>query len=140
MSKKNIYDLSTDELIDLLKSSDKPIPIENEVTEAAKFIYALNIRHGDAKISAQLIYFTYKQWKGWDKRPQPKPLFFRDFSRQFESIRTKEGISYLLDPKPFDLSREQYFLSRKDLREQRAKQKKKESPQSNKTSKSEETI
>jgi len=140
MSKKNIYDLSTEELIDLLKSADKPVQIENELTEAAKFIYALNIRHGDAKIPAQLIYFTYKQWKGWDKRPQPKPLFFRDFAKQFESVRTKEGISYLLDPKPFDLSREQYFLSRKDLRDQREKQKKKETSGSSQTPESKEVI
>lgn len=140
MSKKNIYDLSTEDLINLVNKNEKPVQVDNELTEAAKFAYELKIRHGDTKIPAQLIYFTYKQWKGWDKRPQPKPLFFRDFAKQFESIRTKEGISYLLEPKPFDLSREQYFLSRKDLRDQREKTKTEETSGPSKTPESEETI
>lgn len=122
--KAEIHELSIDDLMDLVNKSDKPIEVDKP-SEAAKFIYELNIRHGDEKIPAQLIYYTYKQWKGWDKRPQPKPYFFRDFSKYFETTRTKEGICYLLDPKPFDLSKETYFLVRKDIREHREKQKKK---------------
>lgn len=126
MSKKIIHDLSTEDLIKLASGATVD---ENElqITESAKFIYSLNIRHGDIKIPAQLIYYTYKQWKGWDKKPQPKPYFFRDFSKYFEQVRTKDGINYLLDPKPFDLSIETYFLMRKDLRDRRAKQKNKKS-------------
>lgn len=121
-SKKIVHELSIDELIRLAQQSPGPI-MADELTEASKFIYALNIRHGDERIPAQLIYYTYKQWKGWDKRPQPKPFFFRDFSKYFEQVRSKEGMNYLLDPKSFDLSKEAYWLSRKDQREHRAKQK-----------------
>lgn len=121
-TKKILHELSVEDLIRLAQGSTEPVVME-ELTEASKFIYALNIRHGDERIPAQLIYFTYKQWKGWDKKPQPKPFFFRDFTKYFEQVRTKDGISYLLDPKPFDLSKETYWMMRKDQREQRAKQK-----------------
>lgn len=124
MSKKIIHDLSVEDLINLAQKSQEPV-VMDELTEASKFIYELSIRHGDSKIPAQLIYYTYKQWKGWDKRPQPKPYFFRDFSKYFESVRSSDGINYLLDPKSFDLSKEAYWLTRKDAREQRAKNKKK---------------
>lgn len=129
-NKKVVHELSVEDLIKLAQGSKEPVVME-ELTEASKFIYALNIRHGDDRIPAQLIYYTYKQWKGWDKRPQPKPFFFRDFTKYFEQIRTKEGISYLLDPKPFDLSKETYWLMRKDQREQKAKKSKKGSTGSN---------
>lgn len=131
MSKKIVHELSVEELIKLAGGS-KPADHEvGEATEVAKFIYALNIRNGDDRISAQLIYYTYKQWKGWLNKYQPKPLFFRDFTKYFEQVRTKEGISYLLDPKPFDMSTETYWLMKKDQREQKAKKSKKGSTRSN---------
>lgn len=125
-NKKVVHELSIEDLIKLAQGSNEPV-VMDELTEASKFIYALNIRNGDIKIPAQLIYYTYKQWKGWDKRPQPKPFFFRDFTKYFEQVRTKDGISYLLDPKPFDLSEETYWLMKKDQRERQAKQKTKKS-------------
>lgn len=139
MSKKVIHELSVEDLIDLVNKNTKPVEIE-ELSEASKFIYALNLKHGDSKIPAQLIYFTYKQWKGWDKRPQPKPIFFKDFAKYFDSVRTTDGINYLLDSKPFDLSREQYFLSRKDLRDHREKQKTKKETGSSQTPESKKTV
>lgn len=125
MSKKIIYELSTEELIKLASKSIPKEKEETKVTEAASFIYALNLRHGDVRIPVQLIYYTYKQWKGWDNKPQPKPYFFRDFSKYFEQARTKDGMTYLLDPKPFDLSKETYFIVRKEIRDSRAKKTKK---------------
>ena len=123
--RKIVHDLSVEELIALAEGS-KPVEHKvEEATEAAKFIYALNIRHGDARIPAQLIYYTYKQWKGWSNKYQPKPFFFREFTKYFEQVRTKEGISYLLDPKPFDLSEETYWIMRKQQRDEKAKRSKK---------------
>ena len=127
MSKKVVHELSVEDLIKLASGATAKDHEVGEATEAAKFIYALNIRHGDERIPAQLIYYTYKQWKGWDNKYQPKPFFFRDFSKYFEQVRTKEGISYLLDPKPFDLSKDTYWLMRKDQRESKAKKSKKTS-------------
>lgn len=123
-SKKIVHELSIDELMKLATGSTEPIVMEG-LSEASKFIYALEIKHGVEKIPAQTIYYTYKQWKGWDKRPQPKPFFFRDFSKFFEQTRTSQGMCYLLNPKPFDLSQEAYWLARKDIREQKAKNRKK---------------
>jgi hypothetical protein len=122
--RKIVHELSVEDLIKLASGSKTGNHEVEEATEAARFIYALNIRHGDERIPAQLIYYTYKQWKGWNNKFQPKPFFFRDFTQYFEQVRTKDGISYLLDPKPFDLSKETYWMMRKDQREQKAKQKK----------------
>lgn len=121
MSKKVLHELSIEELINLANEAKTDEPKVQEATEAAKFIYALTIRHGDVRIPAQLIYYAYREWKGWSNKPQPKPFFFRDFTKYFESVRTKEGISYLLDPKPFDLSQETYFMVRKQIRDERSK-------------------
>lgn len=125
MSKKVVHELSVEDLIALAGGATAKDHEVGEASEAAKFIYANNVRNGDIKISAQLIYFTYKQWKGWDKRPQPKPFFFRDFSKYFESVRTAEGTCYMLDPRSFDTSKDNYWLMRKDFREYKAKRSKK---------------
>lgn len=120
-----IHELPVEELIKLATKSDEEI-VTDKLTEAAKFIYALKIKHGKEPISAPLIYHTYKLWKGWDNKKQAKPFFFRDFSTFFEKYRTKDGTSYLLDPKPFDLSKETYWLMRADMRREKSRRKKNE--------------
>jgi hypothetical protein len=123
-SKKGIYELSDEELTNLAQGR-KETTADEKITEAARFIYENNLRHGDDRISASLIYYTYKQWRGWDQKFQPRTIFFKDFTKYFESVRTSDGISYLLESKAFDLSKEQYWRYRNDLRNQRARQKKK---------------
>lgn len=124
MSKRIVHELSTEDLI-ALASGAKPEDIADKLTEASKFIYDLNIKHGDEKISAQLIYHTYKHWKGWDQKRQSKNLFFRDFKKYFTPHRTAQGICYLLNPKPFDLSDDAYWLMRNELRNEKTKKSKK---------------
>ncbi len=123
-SKRIIHELSEEDLV-ALASGAKPETIVEKVSEAAKFVYDLNIKHGDEKVSAQLIYYTYKHWKGWDQKRQSKPTFFRDFNKYFEPHRVTEGNVYLLNPKPFDLSEENYWRMRKEVREAKAKKTKK---------------
>lgn len=113
--------MSADDLAKIAMDSDEEVVME-KLTEAAKFIYELNIRHGDALIPAQVIYYTYKQWKGWQNRKQAKAQFFSDFAKYFDSHRTTDGMNYLLDPKPFDLSKETYWKIRAEIR--RGKRKK----------------
>ncbi len=124
MSKKIIHELSTDDLVSLLKGADEEVVME-KISEAAKFIYDLKIKHGDTKVPAQVIYHTYKHWRGWNQKRQSKPLFFRDFSKYFTAHRTGDGMCYLLNPKPFDLSDEAYWLIRAELRNEKAKKHKK---------------
>ncbi len=121
--KKIIYELSDSDLV-ALASGAKAEDVIDKISQAAKFIYDLNIKHGDEKISADIVYHTYKHWKGWDQKRQSRPIFFRDFKKYFEPHRTSNGLVYLLDPKPFDLSPEAYWIVRKEIRE--AKKTKKE--------------
>lgn len=124
MSKKLVHELSVEDLV-ALAAGAKPEDIVEKISEAAKFIYDLNIKHGDTKVPAQVIYHTYKHWKGWDQKRQAKPLFFRDFGKYFPKHRTGDGMCYLLNPKPFDLSSEAYWLIRAELRNEKAKKNKK---------------
>lgn len=121
-NKKVIHELPSDELEKIVSGSQETVSTD-KLTEAAKFIYDLRIRHGDVKISAQIIYHTYKQWKGWQNRKQSKSYFFKDFATYFTSHRTKDGTHYLLDPKPFDLTEATYWQIRADLRREKARKK-----------------
>lgn len=122
--KKIIHDLPLEELLKIATESSEEIVVD-KLSEAAKFIYALGIKHGDTKVPAQFVYHAYKQWKGWQNKKQPKPFFFRDFSKYFDSHRTKDGIHYLLNPKPFDLNQETYWLIRSELRREKNRKRQK---------------
>lgn len=117
-SKKIVHEIDADELIKLATGSSEPV-VMDKLSPSAKFIYELGIKHGDEKIPAQLVYFTYREWNGWENKRQPRPQFFRDFSKFFNSIRTSNGVCYLLNPKPFDLSDEAYWIMRKSIRDEK---------------------
>jgi hypothetical protein len=123
---KRIIDvLSVEDLISIATSSKEEV-IMDKLTPAAKFIYDIGIKSGDAKVPAYLIYHTYREWHGWEnKGRQSRTDFFRDFCKHFESHRTKDGIHYLLNPKPFDLSKEKYWEIRATLRHEKSRRKKK---------------
>lgn len=122
--KKLIYELSDEDLIRLIEGV-KLETIMEKVSEAAKFLYALKIKHGDEKITAQLVYYTYKQYKGWDNKLQNKAQFFKDFNTYFTPKRDQNGMYYLLDPKPFDLSEENFWIMKAAARREKAKKTKK---------------
>lgn len=122
--KKIVSELSIDDLVKLATSSKEEIVMDG-LSEASKFIYDVGIKHGTAKISAQLIYHTYKHWKGWGNKKENRPIFFRDFSKFFEPKRANDGTYYLLNEKPFDTSTETFWIIRKEIRDERARRKKK---------------
>lgn len=124
MSKKIVHELSVDDLVALAKGGSEEV-VMDKISDAAKFIYELNIKHGDTQIPAALLYHTYKHWKGWDQKRQSKPFFFRDFKKYFEPHRTNTGMVYFLNPKPFDLSDDTYWLIRAELRNEKTKKNKK---------------
>lgn len=123
-SKKLIHELSAEDLIALASGAD-PKEVVDKISEAARFIYDLNIKHGDTKVPAEVVYHTYKHWNGWNQKRQSKGLFFRDFKKYFEPYRTTHGMVYHLNPKPFDLSKEAYFLIRAEIRNEKTKKNKK---------------
>lgn len=120
--KRIIQELPVEELLKLALASDEDVVME-KLTDSAKFIYELGIKPGDEKISAQIIYHTYKQWKRGDL--QPRTYFFRDFAKYFPRELDIHGSHYRLDPKPFDLSKDEWWRMRADLRRERAKQRRK---------------
>lgn len=113
--------MSEEDLVKLATDTDEEI-LADKLTEAAKFIYEIGIKHGDTPVTAEIIYHTYKHWKYYNNK-QPKAYFFRDFSKYFERRRNKHGIFYLLDPKPFDLSDENYWIIRAEIRRERRRKK-----------------
>lgn len=108
-----VHQLTDADLLDLAKSTGK-IKIEDKLTEVAKFIYAFKIKHGEAKIDAQLVWFTFIQWK--PRSEVPKNKFFQDFNKYFKSMKGKYGNYYLLNTASFDTSEENYWKMRKKLR------------------------
>lgn len=124
INKKIIHEIHDDDLFRIVSGSEEDV-IFDKLSEAAKFIYDKNIKHGDDKIHAQLVYYTYKKWRGWENKKQPKPQFFSDFDKYFTPSRDKEGKYYLLDSKSFDLSSEMYWEMRADIRHEKARKKKK---------------
>lgn len=120
--KRIIQELSVEDLVKLATSSDEDVVME-KLTDSAKFIYELGIRPGDDKVSAQMIFHHYKQWKGSEY--QSRNRFFRDFSKYFQRVIDEHGSYYLVDPKPFDLSQEQWWIMRAELRHERALQRRK---------------
>ena len=126
MDKKIIHELDVESLIALAKGAKEEVIME-KLSQAGQFIFDLKIKNGDTKISAAMIYYTYKQWRGWDQKRQSKPQFFKDFKRYFEPQRTAEGLVYLLNPKPFDLSEEAWWLMRKSIRDEKTKKSKRQS-------------
>jgi hypothetical protein len=123
IKKTIIHDLPEDLLIQIATQS-KGTVVSEKLTEAVKFIYDLGIKQGDTKITAELVYYTYKLYRGMNKK-QAKALFFKDFKKYFEPQRNKDGIYYLLNPKPFDLTDEAYWLMKADIRREKAKKKSK---------------
>ncbi len=118
VNKKIVHELSVEDLVKIATSSKEEIVMDT-ISEAAKFIYAKGIKAGETQISAQLVYWNYKQWKGWRNNKQAKPQFFRDFNKYFKPHRTKHGLVYFLEEKPFDTSQEAYWLMRKELRDEK---------------------
>jgi len=122
--KKIVHDLPLEELLKIAANSDEAI-VMDKLTEAAKFIYDIGLKQGDDLVLGQMIYFNYRLWKGWSNKRQPKAQFFKDFSKYFKSHRTKDGMSYFVNSKALDLSEDTYWQMRADLRNEKAKRKKK---------------
>lgn len=123
MSKKIIHELDLDDLI-ALASGAKPSEVADKLTDASKFIYDMKLKHGDTKIPAEVVYYTYQEWKGWDKPRQSKFMFTRDFNKYFEPSRSTNGMVYFLNEKPFDLSTEAYWDMKRRQRAAKSQKKK----------------
>lgn len=100
MSEKK--DLSVEELISIAQN---PIQSTNKnstvVTEAHRFAIDKNLKDGQTKVNAKLIFDIYLQWKGNDK-PLEKRQFFIQLSKLFQRTRDAYSTYYLLDASAFE--------------------------------------
>lgn len=119
-NKRIIDELTEEELLALANGASVDQVIE-KISEAGKFIHAKGIRDGKVKIRAFIVYYLYREWRGFRNKKQSKLYFFRDFSKYFTSHRDKDGAFYLLNPKPFDLSKDNYWIVRSEIRNEKAK-------------------
>jgi hypothetical protein len=122
--RKIVHELSDQDLVKLATDSEEDVTFD-KVSDAALFIYQSNLKHGTEKISADMVYYTYRLWKGWSNKRQSRQVFFRDFNKFFEKHRTADGMVYYLNPKPFDLSEEAKWDRRRHNRDEKARRIKK---------------
>lgn len=113
-------------LIELATSESTPVG--QELNEIDRFILALNIREGKAKVYCPFLYKAYSDWAG--KKRLSKYVFYREFKKKFEQ-RCWDGYKfYFLDPSSFnftdDMRLEIHEERRKRSRGKRRKNKKKQ--------------
>lgn len=85
--------------------------------EIDKFILECNIETGKKKVSADIVYYRYYLYK--NIRLIDRRKFFKYFSTKFQKARTNKDVTYLLNPKGFDLTPQGHFSARAFLRQER---------------------
>lgn len=114
--KEKLNLLPEEELIKLAKID---VEIEDNIglNEAQRFIMAINIKSGNAKVPGAIIYERYLKWKKdqGGKNIQNKNSFMKDMAKFFQSSRTRDYRYYLLNPEPFDLTDEKMQEYREKL-------------------------
>jgi hypothetical protein len=115
-----VSDPDLEELLKLAESAQNPE--EKDLNEAERWVVAAGIKAGSERISNALLYYTYCEWA---ERPIVKYQFTRQFKKLFKQHLDGERF-YLLDPAPFDLSRDTYFKIRRNMRDARKRNARKE--------------
>lgn len=101
-----------------IASQELDLPkVTHKLTEVERFIRANNIQSGNTEIQAMRIYILYWKWK--DKRYLSVSQFFKEFKNYFKSKSNEYGKVYMLNPTPFDMSKEGWWEYRKQLRKYR---------------------
>lgn len=113
-------DIELEELLKLAEGS--PNPEEKELNEVERWVIAAGIKEGSEKVSNSLLYYTYCEWA---EKPIVKYQFSQQFKKLFKQHLDGERF-YLLDPAPFDLSRDTYFKIRRNMRDARKRRARKE--------------
>jgi hypothetical protein len=94
----------------------------SELTEAERFVISVGIKDGETGIQAMVVWFRYTDWcKSLNRKPITIWSFFRQFKKLFQLKRDKTWRTYRLDPAPFDLSLDAYWIMRRKMRDSREK-------------------
>lgn len=121
--KKRIDELSIEDLLAISSGENLEKFNVGTLNEAEHFIKSNNVKEGEVKVYAIVIYDTYVKWKGGRKKALPKHMFFRLFSKIFNAKRAWNGRYYLLNGDSFDTSKENFKTARKRYRHKKRKKK-----------------
>lgn len=107
-------DINTEELIDIVKSSNEEVTYDDPKTDDVKqFIIEMNIKDGTEAISTDVIYGLYCEWENGRPRTDTAIGFFKRFGKYFRRKRISGYSHYMLDPEPFDLPEKNKLVKRK---------------------------
>jgi hypothetical protein len=122
VGRPNLLD-NIDALLEIAtKPKTRKLNIPKQNPEIDKFIEECNIVSGKKKISTAIIYYRYYLHK--HIRLIPRHKFFKYFNTKFEKVKTSDGMTYLLNPKGFDITPQGYFRARAYLRQEKDEKKK----------------
>jgi len=110
-----------DELKRLLEIVESGQEQEKPVSDVEYFILSRGIKPGNTRIGAYQFWYTYREFT---ENPVPQRVFFVEIKKMFKQHRHEFHRFYLLNPEPFDLTKDTYFKVRAELRlrnEQRKK-------------------
>lgn len=115
---KSPNNIDLDTLLDIASAPKlKKVKPKKTYPEIDTFISEFKIEAGKKKIPTYVIYYKYYLWKKQARIPRLK--FLQYFKTKFQKIKTDDGMGFLLNPKPFDLTPQGYFKARAILRNER---------------------
>lgn len=121
--KRSLDKLDLDALLNIASTPKvKKVKPKKTYPEIDSFISEFKIESGKKKIPTYVIYYKYHLWKQTQRLPRLK--FLQYFKTKFQKIKTDDGMGFLLNPKPFDLTPQGYFKARAILRRERDERKK----------------
>lgn len=120
---KSPNNIDLDKLLELAVTPKvKKVKPKKTYPEIDTFISEFKIEAGKKKIPTYIIYYKYYLWKQQARIPRLK--FITYLKTKFQKIKTDDGMGFLLNPKPFDLTPQGFFKARAILRRERDERKK----------------
>lgn len=108
-------------LIEIATSKDAPEG--EELSEIDRFILAMGIKEGNAKVHCPFLYKAYEKWAG--RKRLSRMVFYTEFKKRFQQRCWNGYRFYFLDPAPFDLSEDARLEIVEERRKRRSGQKRK---------------
>lgn len=111
--------VSIEDLIELA-SKEATVDESSKITDVGFFIMDTTITPVDKmpRTEGPHIYWAYCKWcKRNSKVPMTRVKFFAEFKKRFKICHSsKGGVTYWIDPKPFELSTDEWWEMRRALR------------------------
>lgn len=124
MEQHKPYDeLTLEELLELALSEETHDGYER-LTDIETFILETKIRPSEkVRVEGPLIYWAYCKWcKTKRIVPLKRHPFFAEFKKRFTVVLNDHGgPKYLVEPEPFEISKDEWWVMRKAMRNEKEK-------------------